>query len=391
MENLFLEISKDLYHPAYLVAAIASLAVLAWALSYLVPSYRRELKAEDRTRLTPLDGLRGVVSFVVVFLHGMITFEYVDGHRWGPPPSAFYTSGARASVGLFFCVTAFLFWPRVIAGARAMEPGPFLRARAYRILPLYLFSCLLALGVASLRQSWVAGSAVPGLIRMGLLGARPWSNVGVVDMLAVDAGVTWTLQYEWAFYFALPAMVPVLALVGPRRLGMLAIGAVVLVPPAPYLAFLPGILAVYAARNPALRARLCGRVASLVVIATVALLPSLWGQDWDIVPLAMIATIFVPIACGNTLFGVLTSRGLRLMGVVSYSVYLLHGIVLYCAHPWLLRAKHAPWHPIPAYWACLLGCAAVALILSMTTYKLIELPFIRAESAVGGCRPPRGR
>ena len=44
---------------------------------------------------------------------------------------------------------------------------------------------------------------------------------------------------------------------------------------------------------------------------------------------AMIALFFLIVASGNDLFGLLTHPASLVLGEISYSIYLLHGIVLY--------------------------------------------------------------
>ena len=39
--------------------------------------------------------------------------------------------------------------------------------------------------------------------------------------------------------------------------------------------------------------------------------------------------LFTSLACDNNLFGLLNARPLQVLGEISYSIYLLHGIVLY--------------------------------------------------------------
>ncbi|MED6087983.1 hypothetical protein VZ169_14885, partial [Acinetobacter baumannii] len=39
--------------------------------------------------------------------------------------------------------------------------------------------------------------------------------------------------------------------------------------------------------------------------------------------------LFISLACDNNLFGLLNARPLQILGEISYSIYLLHGIVLY--------------------------------------------------------------
>jgi peptidoglycan/LPS O-acetylase OafA/YrhL len=179
------------------------LSVLAWALSLVIPCYRRELVVEDAARLTPLDGLRGVLCFAVFYCHAAITFAYLGDGRWEPTSSAFYTLLGSVSVGLFFCVTAFLFWSRALALGGEIQPYPFLRARLFRIAPLYVFSCLLVLAIAAPRVNWLSLSAVKGLTKMGMLGFHSQGELGGIDISIINARVTWTLQFEWGFYLAL--------------------------------------------------------------------------------------------------------------------------------------------------------------------------------------------
>ncbi len=63
------------------------------------------------------------------------------------------------------------------------------------------------------------------------------------------------------------------------------------------------------------------------------------------------------------------------MGIASYSVYLLHGIALYVARPWLTdHLQNAP-----VYWGQVTLLAAGVAVISLITYWGIELPFINFE------------
>lgn len=166
---------------------------------------------------------------------------------------------------------------------------------------------------------------------------------------------------------------------GASRVGFLAVGALVMLDPNPALFFLPGILAVYASRNLECRRLMQRPYVSLGVIAVALALPKLTNNGFSYEALMLTTLLFVPIACGNSLFGILNFRGLRLMGLISYSVYLLHGTCLYLAQPLLARAKQDLARGAWWYWSCVAGCAVATLALSMLTYRWIEWPFIRME------------
>lgn len=379
----------DPLHPIYTVAVLSAVAVLAWVLSYLVPFYRRELAVETRTRLTPLDGLRGLLCFAVLCHHAAVTYRALGTGVWEVPPTPFYALLGQTPVALFFGVTAFLFWSRVVAREGDLPPGAFLRARLFRLGPLYVFSALLALGLVAGRVRWSPEAVAGAVWTVGSLGARNWGTVGGVPLGTINANVTWTLQFEWGFYLLLPALALIARHPGEaRRLWFLALGALVLFKPSALFFFLPGVLAVYAARQPRCSAWLRSPPAAFVVLAAVLAFPWLTPDGFGYLGLALTTLIFVPIACGNPLFEVLNWRGLRLMGLVSYSVYLLHGLVLYAARPFLIQAKFAL--PVEAwwYWYCAAGVAAATLVVSLLTYRWIEWPFMQLERRLRQARPP---
>lgn len=370
----------SILHPVYPVAVVAAMAGLATVCSYGLPFYRRALAVEDRTRLTPLDGLRGILCFAVLCHHALVTFGFLGTGQWRVPPSNFCYLLGQTPVALFFCVTAFLFWSRVVASEGELPPRTFLRARLCRIAPLYALSGLLALAVAAPRIDWGGNETPGGLGTMALLGLRRWGTVGGVNLSQVNAGVTWTLQYEWAFYLLLPA----LALLGrdprhARRLWLVPLGLAALCEPGPAFFFLPGVLAVYACHQPHVARWLRGALAAWLVVLTAAAFPWVTGDSFSYPALALTTVIFLPVAAGNSLFGVLNWRGLRLLGLVSYSVYLLHGIVLYAARPFLARAMHAPTHVAWHYWGAITGCAAGTLGLCLLTYRWVEWPCMALE------------
>jgi peptidoglycan/LPS O-acetylase OafA/YrhL len=375
-----------LLHPVFAVVGIVLLVLIGSLMSRVIPFYRRELKVEAAMRLTPLDGLRGILCFAVLFHHAAVTYDFLDTGLWTAPPSAFYQLLGTAAVGFFFCVTGLLFWSRALATAGQLQTVPFLRARFFRIVPLYAFSCLLAIVLVARQVHWASFSALRGLIQMGLMGLRQWGPLGSVDLGPVNAGVTWTLQYEWGFYLALPALALVARGKSMNRMLLLALGIFVIFGDGYYMYFLPGMIAAHALRRPRIVQRLCRPEAAICVLLLLASLPFLTHDGYGYRVELLVGLAFLPIACGNDIFGLLNLKGLRLLGLISYSVYLLHGFGLYIARPLLIHAKTAGDGSVLKYWACIYAIACAVLILCMLTYRWVELPFIQFEKRL---RAPR--
>ena len=90
-------------------AAFATAAVLVRR----AQSVRRTISAVESNRNSPIDGLRGFLGVSVFIHHTVVTWFFLHGYPWQPPPSRLMLHLGQTSVALFFMITAFLFWGRV--------------------------------------------------------------------------------------------------------------------------------------------------------------------------------------------------------------------------------------------------------------------------------------
>jgi peptidoglycan/LPS O-acetylase OafA/YrhL len=96
----------------------------------------------------------------------------------------------------------------------------------------------------------------------------------------------------------------------------------------------------------------------------------------------LISVAFTLIACGASLFGVLTHAVSRTLGEMAYSIYLLHGIVLFVFFHWLpgfgLALPDSAW----AHWALVVALTPVVIGLSFLTFSGIEKPAMQSTARV---------
>jgi tRNA A-37 threonylcarbamoyl transferase component Bud32 len=71
-----------------------------------------------RKPLCGIDGLRGYLAFGVFVHHSIITWIFLRTGVIDFPPSNFYSMLGQGSVALFFMITGFLFWSRLLAQGR---------------------------------------------------------------------------------------------------------------------------------------------------------------------------------------------------------------------------------------------------------------------------------
>lgn len=370
--------------PYFAISAL--LLATAWAISRASPFYRRLLDAEAAsTRFHPIDGLRGFLAFGVFFHHAVISYFHYAHGRWEVPPSRFYTLLGQVAVACFFMITAFLFWTKGLRERPSLRVQPMLWSRLCRLVPMYVFSiaCVFAVALAltgfELRES-AANLALQALTWLSFGFANPDELNGLRRSAIINGGVQWTLAYEWLFYLFLP-----LGLIFARGAGFLlaAVVASACIHAFSNTAlewnFVFGALAAVLAaeyRLPAARFW-NSRLVALLVIGAIVLTFSMFDRGYGLPQASLLFCAFFCIAKGNDLFGLLTCRPARLLGAVSYSVYLMHAIVLFVALRLVDRFAPIATMAAETYWAVVAGCGVALVVICSVSYRWIEHPLMK--------------
>jgi peptidoglycan/LPS O-acetylase OafA/YrhL len=370
--------------PYFVIMAL--LLVLAWGIVRWVPFYRRLVEAGEAGRYQTLDGLRGFLALAVFFHHSVFNYNLYQTSFWGVCDSQFYRALGPTAVMFFFMITGFLFWSKAIAGGQRVAAWRLYKNRLFRLAPLFLASILVVLAIVA-EQSHFRAHIHPArllwqVVRACSLGIGTVGKINGLETLTFNGGVTWSLRDEWLYYLALPALA---FLATPRRFSVM-----VLVSCAGYaclahwypqglrqgrflLSFLCGMFAAHVAPRVALSQQLNRWWVAVVVVGLLAGSVLITA---DLGSLAVSGLAFLSFVLGHRLLGLLTTASAKLLGAISYSIYLLHGIVLYL----VLRVTNH-FCPITSldplrYWVLIAGCGCLVVICSAISYRFIEHPFI---------------
>jgi peptidoglycan/LPS O-acetylase OafA/YrhL len=355
---------------------------IGWLIVLGSPFYRQHIAGLRQGRAQMLDGLRGWLALGVFFQHVVNTWFLHTQGKWDAAPAHFYELAGAVGVSLFFMITGFLFWTRVLRSQGKLDTKALYLSRVRRILPMYLVSVLMALTVVAALSGFALRVGAPELARE----LRSWFSFGFMDSGDVN-GVTnahyieavyWTLAYEWVFYLALPFLglfVRPLAFAG--LLGLVCLYGM----RAPVtLNFAFGAVAAVLLERGVFRDLLSRPLLTsipLACLAAVFAFPSAFG----FAPGALLFVFFLFVVHGNSLFGLLESTGAKLLGTVSYSIYLVHCIVLFVVmHLVDARQPLAAMNPLD-YWMFAGLAGVLAVLISAITYRYVEHPFLSAGSA----------
>lgn len=353
-----------------------------------------------QSRLGCLDGLRGLLATSVIAHHFAIWQQVLDGRAWTRPDSDVLNNIGQTPVALFFMISGGLFYDIVSRRGLRTDWLALYVSRLFRLVPMMALATMLIVGVIILRKANVPWrgywSDVGPVVHWLTFTGNP-DILGYPDSYLINAGVAWSLQYEWIWYLSLPALAaipfglnnrqPFLALIAGCVLLRLFVAMPRLWTFAPF--FLAGVVAVLIARRIAWRDTLRDRRAAVVGVAALAAQMLVFPGAFGLLQALVLLVFFVPVVSGNTYFGILARPASRALGELSYGIYMLHGIVLSVSIVdlgVLGKGAHA------AAWAALPVIAAVVVMASFASYRLLEHPLIcqgrtltrsRSQSRVG--------
>ncbi|HYZ21419.1 MAG TPA: acyltransferase, partial [Rhodopila sp.] len=341
-------------------------------------------------RLGCVDGLRGYLALSVLVHHFVVWLQVTRlGGTWSPPAVNILNNIGAGSVALFFMITGFVFYPRVLNGFVRNAWPAICVGRIFRIVPLIIVSVCIIIGIIA----WRGRASVDGSLPSALLQwITSWGEpplLGYPDTGRLNAYVLWSLWYEWLFYLLiLPACALVMDLIRGRLPSWLLPLALWAAAPAAERfhllgelhRFMPlfaiGMLAYECRKRSRIRQLLASRWMGIVAILALLIGLNSAPTPYGLVPMLLCGVFFVAVTCGNDLYGLLCAPGALVLGDCSYGIYLLHGVVLS-----LLLVDAAPvtglltTRQLPA----LLPIAAFAVVCTTAvTFLLIERPAIWA-------------
>lgn len=367
---------------------------------------------QERGQLNvPLESLRGLLATSVLFSHAVVTYFYFQTGVWAQSPAPFYVFLGSGPVTLFFFLSGFLFWSKCLANDGVGPYGTFLVARVRRLVPAYYvtvaaISCIV-LAKMQFKLAVPFTTLVEELTRW-LLFVPSRDLDGYPRAILINASVVWSLMFEVIFYLLLPLIFFVFR--GKRIVIYMAIAGVV-----SWVLARHGVTSFFSARRAggiglfiafALNSVFgFGFGIGMLVAFLYARTPRAW---WDLlrqrrltpIPLFCLAApvlfnaglyspaeflwlsvAFVFVVAGNDWFGLLSWAPVFLLGTVSYSFYITHGIVLFVLshlfNRWVPIRTLSPLH----YWSLIGVVAAAAVCVSTLLFWTVERRFMRRSSA----------
>lgn len=326
-----------------------------------------------------IDGLRYLLAAFVAFHHNDASFSFFKFGSWSRYTIELGYLG-QFGVSVFFMITGYLF------GMIKKETNwlSFFIKRFFRIVPLTYVSSLACVIIASYIGITMGNKAdfkdIIYWLDGGLSGLKG-PIYGYKDTYLIPAGVTWTLYWEWAFYFTLP----LLSLFFNKKytigiciafISIIAHSASFFKIPNPntslIIFFAIGILVRNLRGLVDLPRNLKNHLAAIFLISCFFI--SSDHKAYNITSCIFIGVFFYLIASGADLYGILKSRGFVVLGDASYSIYLLHGIA------WYIMNKTAFHFGMQEnylfYYVIQTGTWFAICFISLISYKYIERPFI---------------
>jgi len=342
-------------------------------------------------RYGAIDGLRGYLAISIFVHHFMLTWVWKNTAHWYRPQEIYFQNIGIVGVMIFFMITGYLFTAKILSDKGNTNWIKLYKSRIFRIYPLFIFILFMITLVIFTQEQYQSN------INFSLLAEQysKWilfhgGNIHTHNHTSlIIAGVDWTLKYEWLFYLSLPILAFTLNLNKWFTILLIFIGIYLFSQDYKIFSFntihllffiIGGITAYLYSTTKDRFAFIQSNIIS--GLAIILLISSLIFKDiYAPLPILFISLFFVVIALGNTMFGLLEKKSSILLGEISYSIYLIHGLIIYILFSYfnvidltsISSIEHTYMFPILII--LIIACATL-------TYLYIEQPSIKLGKKV---------
>ncbi|MGR5946641.1 acyltransferase family protein [Enterobacter sp. C4G1] len=343
----------------------------------------------DPGRYVNIEPLRGIAAALVAISHSFFSYNLTYHGSWQPinskvadisePVAHMIFSIGGVGVMLFFMITGFLFFDKAIKSDGMVDFRRFYIGRFFRIVPAYMVVAILILLIA-----FFTGYYHYNTPKEYILSGVSWLTFGLstpltvsahIDKYLIIAGVLWTLNIEWKFYF----LYPLICQFAKYKVALISLAAFFLVVCAlAYLGFFDGnvggiflsfIAGGFAASSINWGGEAFCRIIRRNLFALTGVIicaVSLYFQldVYSFLPWMGIFMLFLSISHGCSVLGVLNISPVRWLGAISYSLYLSHGVFLFLCNKILLNGY--------GYFVPATSAFSMAILFSVISYHFVE-------------------
>lgn len=335
-----------------------------------------------------IDGLRGYLAFFVFLHHSYIWHEYLSTNKWEEPESNLFNHFGQSSVSLFFIITAFLFITKILESKTPeFNWNNYIKSRFFRMFPMYFVTVIIVFIIVAFVSNFEQKDSFFNCFK-SILSWLFFSINGSVDIngmkdtFVIFSAVSWTLPYEIMFYFLLPLFalfykikVP-FATIAMFTLTFVIIAVINKSSLRNYIPFIGGIVGAIFINKFKNGTIFKNWIFTFIAIGLLFILIFNFHSGRKLIPILLSTIIFIIIASGNSFFGLFSNVISRQLGQITYSIYLIHGVVLFIVFRFIIGFKRASELQVTEYWGVITLCIVPIIIISQLTFKYIELPFI---------------
>ncbi|MGE8552311.1 MAG: acyltransferase family protein [Chryseobacterium jejuense] len=338
-------------------------------------------------RFESIDGFRGLLATGVFIHHSIIWKNYLNSNIWELPKNHLAIHLGESSVAFFFMITSFLFTNKLLKSGNQNLTfwRNLLYSRIFRLFPLYFFVVTICIFFALVIDHFVLNSTLyvflAQCIKWYMFNIK--GKVIIGHTYSIDfmlAGVVWSLPYEWLFYFTLP-IIGTLMIKNKNVISIIVSILFILVYINHNTIRLTHIISFLGGMVPAIihyfhpQIKLSNKLYSLLAISCLIIGLSFDSSSRNYFSKTFLIITFTIIALGNNLFGFLKINFLKFLGEISYSTYLVHGILLFTTFYFIgfdtIKNMNGN-----TYMFLIFIIAIFLNIICSFTFYLIEKPFI---------------
>ena len=315
-----------------------------------------------------IQGMRGFAAASVVFVHAYLMSTHSGFFPNMPAALMVWWKTLGESVGLFFVISGFVI-PASLFRHRNMKR--FFIDRVLRIMPVFVTLHLLVFLIGPFAgYKWLRGIGVGHYLYLF------FANLTFTALplgLPLAQQNSWTLTYEWVFYFCVATAWVVVSKTQGRRwvlilIGLIAIGLCVVFPKC-----WPFLLGMALARfRPTVK---MGRALEIAIVPVSLLLYFYVAQYVSTLASVPFAAVlfWALLQDGTYTSRFLCTKPMQFLGMVSYSLYLVHPFVMFAGetigHKLIHRGLSVP----VTFTIFLVYTLITVPIMSAICYQLLEV------------------